>query len=98
MQIAVVSADAAAIMMAGYKYDAGSFARYTSRTDTAKKIRQTKTFGCRHCKYATSKPTEARRSQKSGDRIETRFTFDGLVSHAKEKCVSSFFLPYICGE
>ncbi|KAH8987902.1 hypothetical protein EDB92DRAFT_1801144 [Lactarius akahatsu] len=83
----------AVAMTAGHQYDAGSFALYTARTDEANRIGQTKTFGCRHCPHEILKSTRARRSQKSGDRGERRFTFNGLVSHAKEKCVSNFFLP-----
>lgn len=89
MQVALVSAEEAAALTAGHDYDAESFALYTAHTDNAKKMRQTKTFGCRHCQHEILKPTRARRSQNSGDRGERRFTFDGLVSHAKEKCVSS---------
>ncbi|KAH9003475.1 hypothetical protein EDB86DRAFT_2826608 [Lactarius hatsudake] len=85
MEVALVSAAEAVAMTAGHQYDAGSFALYTARTDEANKIRQTKTFGCRHCPHEILKPTRARRSQKSGDGGERRFTFDGLVSHAKEK-------------
>ncbi|KAH9051082.1 hypothetical protein EDB87DRAFT_1572314 [Lactarius vividus] len=93
MEVALLSTAEAVAMTAGHQYDAGSFASYTARTDEASKMRQTKTFGCRHCPHEILKPTKARRSQKSGDRGERRFTFDGLVSHAKEKCVSNFFLP-----
>ncbi|KAH9027040.1 hypothetical protein EDB84DRAFT_316249 [Lactarius hengduanensis] len=84
MEVALASTAEAVAMTAGHQYDAGSFALYTARTDEANKIRQTKTFGCRHCPHEILKPTRARRSQKSGDRGERRFTFDGLVSHAKE--------------
>ncbi|KAI9458581.1 hypothetical protein BJY52DRAFT_1119536 [Lactarius psammicola] len=93
MQVALVSTAEAVALMAGHQYDTGSFAFYTARTDKANKMRQTKTFGCRHCQHEIPKPTRARRTQNSGDRVEKRFTFNGLVSHAKEKCVSSLFLP-----
>ncbi|KAH9074257.1 hypothetical protein EDB83DRAFT_2219195 [Lactarius deliciosus] len=93
MEVALVSTAEAVAMTAGHQYDTGSFALYTARTDEANKMRQTKTFGCRHCLHEILKPTRARRLQKSGDRGERRFTFNGLVSHAKEMCVSNFFLP-----
>ncbi|KAI9438669.1 hypothetical protein H4582DRAFT_190173 [Lactarius indigo] len=85
MEVALISTAEAVTLMAGHQYDAGSFALYTARTDGANKMRQTKTFGCRHCQPEILKPTRARRSQNRGDRVEKRFTFDGLVSHAKEK-------------
>jgi len=50
-------------------------------------MRQTKTFGCHHCQeiFQILKPTRGHRSKNSGERVEKRFTFDGLVSHVKEK-------------
>lgn len=89
MQVALVSADEAVALMAGHSYDAGSLALYTARKDKAKKMRQTKTFGCRHCQHEIPKSTRAPRSQNC---VERRFTFDALVSHAKEKYESSPFL------
>jgi hypothetical protein len=93
MQVALISADEAVVLVAGHKYDAGSLAFYTARKDKAKKMRQTKTFGCRHCQHEISKPTRTPRSQSGGDRVKRRFTFDALVSHAKEKSVAPHFLP-----
>ncbi|KAH9164864.1 hypothetical protein EDB89DRAFT_1837322, partial [Lactarius sanguifluus] len=49
MEVALVSTAEAVAMTAGHQYDAGSFALYTAHTDEANKLRQTKTFGCRHC-------------------------------------------------
>ena len=84
MELKLVAAADALAMMSGRQYAAGSFALYTAHK--AKKMRQTKTFGCRHCQQGIFKP-------KKGDRVDMLFTFDGLVSHVKEKCVSSFFRP-----
>ena len=94
MQVALVSTAEAVALRAGHQYVVGSFALYTARTNQANKMRQTKTFGCRHCQHEILKPTRARRrSQNSGDRMERRFAFNALVSHAKEMCVLSHSLP-----
>lgn len=63
-----------------HPYVAGSFARYTARTNDAKKMRQMKVFGCRHCQL---RDWQYRNSEQVA--IARRFTFNGLVSHAKEK-------------
>lgn len=86
MELKLVTAADALAMMSGRQYAAGSFALYTAHTNKAKEMRQTKTFGCRHCQQVLFKP-------KNGDHVDRLFTFDGLVSHVKEKCVSSLFRP-----
>lgn len=89
-----VSASEAFTVTDGHQYEAGSLASYTARTDGAKKMRQTKTFGCRHCRHRPFKPKRAHRVKNTDANMERLFTFDGLVSHAKEKCVfDSLSLP-----
>src|SRR6266404_6911614 len=90
MQLALASTTEAVALMAGYPYRAGSFELYTDSTDASDKMRQTKTFGCRHCQHKIVKSNKrAHYSQNASDLMQRRFTFDGLVSHAKEKCVLS---------
>jgi hypothetical protein len=95
MRIKLVTTGDAVSLTGGHPYAAGSFALYTAHTAEAKKMRQTKTFGCYHCLpiFQVLKPARGHRSKNSGDRAERLFTFDGVVSHAKEKCVSSLFRP-----
>ncbi|KAI0250638.1 hypothetical protein BJV78DRAFT_1217557 [Lactifluus subvellereus] len=93
MQVALVSMAEAHALWAEHPYDAGSFASYTSRTNKAEEMRQSKTFGCRHCQHRNVNPETAQPLRNTGDHVERRFAFNGLVSHAKEKCASSLFLP-----
>ena len=91
MQVALISMAAAHALWAEHPHDAGSFALYTSRADKAEEMRQTKTFGCRHCQHRNINPETAQPLRRIDDHMERRFTFNGLVSHAKEKCASGLF-------
>jgi hypothetical protein len=87
MQVELVSVAEADALGDKHPYDAGSFAKYSARTKEAKKMRQMKVFGCRHCQIENSEPAIARLARNRG-RLQVwqkRFTFDGLISHAKEK-------------
>jgi hypothetical protein len=81
----VSKADEAVALGSKYPYEAGSFAKYTARTKEAKEMRKMKVFGCRHCQHRSPEPTIARPARKSGHLWQKRFTFDGLISHTKEK-------------
>jgi len=85
MQVELASTREVLAVLYKYPYDAGSVAKYTARTNKAKKMRQMKEFGCRHCQYRKPEPAIARPARNGGDSSQKRFTFDGLVSHAKEK-------------
>lgn len=90
MQVELASAEARALVHK-YPYDAGSVAKYTARTNKAKMMRQMKEFGCRHCQYTKPEPAITRPARNGGDPSQKRFTFDGLISHVKEKWGSSIF-------
>ena len=92
MQVALVSVAEAHALLAEHPYDAGSFASYTSRTKKAVEMRQTRTFGCRHCQHRNVNPEIVQPLREIEAHAERRFTFNGLVSHAKEKCASSLSL------
>jgi hypothetical protein len=57
-----------------------------------------KVFGCRHCGPKSPEPakdpTSVRPTQNSDGNREKRFTFDGLICHAKEKYGTKFLLPW----
>jgi hypothetical protein len=86
----IIMADAAReILGTEHPYVAGSIAKYTARTNDAKKMRQMKVFGCRHCQCRNSEPA------RNNDHVwRKRFTFNGLVSHAKEKWVPGILLRW----
>ncbi len=85
MQVELLSVADAVALGAKCPYDAGSFAKYTARTNEAKEMRQMKVFGCRHCQCRNSESAIARPAGNNGHIWQKRFTFNGLVSHAKEK-------------
>jgi len=87
MQVEFISPADAVTLCAEHPYVARSFAKYTARTNEAKKMRQMKAFGCRHCQCRNSEPEMARPARNNDHLWRKRFTFDGLVSHAKEKWV-----------
>ena len=87
MQIELIPIADAATLGAKHPYDIGSFAMYTARTDKAKEMREMKVFGCRHCQCRNSEPAIARPARNNDHLWRKRFTFNGLVSHAKEKWV-----------
>ena len=95
MQVELAATLEVSAVLYKYPYDAGSLAKYTARTNKAKKMRQMKEFGCRHCQYSKPEPAIARPARNGGDPSQKRFTFDGLVSHAKEKWGSSAFSTLI---
>jgi hypothetical protein len=92
MQVELISMADAVTLGAKHPYVAGSFAKYTARTNEAKKIRQMKVFGCRHCQCRNSEPAIARPARNNDHLWRKRFTFNGLVSHTKEKWVSGILL------
>ena len=92
MQVELAAKYTDTALLRKYPYDVGSFAKYTARTNKAKKMRQMKEFGCRHCQYGNPEPAIAQPARKGGHPSQKRFTFDGLVSHAKEKWGPVFFL------
>ncbi|KAI0301661.1 hypothetical protein B0F90DRAFT_1719078 [Multifurca ochricompacta] len=92
MKVTLIFRSETAIMTVDHLYEAGSFAWYSSRNNEAKEIRQTKTFACRHCRYRTLKPTPPRLSRTGDSHVQRWFTFNGLVSHAKERCALSIFV------
>jgi hypothetical protein len=96
MQVELISMADAANVILGTKhpYAAGSFAKYTARTNDAKKMRQMKVFGCRHCQCRNSESATARPARNNEHLSQKRFTFNGLVSHAKEKCVPGILLRW----
>lgn len=94
MQVELISMADAVTLGTKYMYIAGSFAMYTARTDGAKRVRQMKVFGCRHCQCGNSEPAIARPARDNDHLWRKRFTFNGLISHAKEKWVSWIVLPW----
>ena len=82
MQVELTPVANAVTSGAKYPYIARSFAKYSARTNEAMKMREMKVFGCRHCQCRNSEPTISRPARNN---VQKRFTFDGLVSHAKEK-------------
>jgi len=92
MQVELLSMADAVVALGGkhpYPYHPGSFAKYSARTNEAKKMRQMKVFGCRHCQCRNSEPAIARPARNNGHPWQKLFTFDGLVSHANDKWVSA---------
>lgn len=87
MQVELIPMANAATLGAEYPYDIGSFAKYTARTKKAKEMREMKVFGCRHCQCRNSEPAITLPGRDNDHLWWKRFTFDGLVSHAKEKWV-----------
>jgi hypothetical protein len=87
MQIALVSLFETPAWWAERLYEPGSFALYTSRAKNVDEKRFTKTFGCYHCQPKSDNTETAQPSLNSDDHAKRRFTFDGLVSHVKERCV-----------
>ena len=101
MQVELASKYTDTALLRKYPYDVGSFANYTAQTNKAKKMRQMNEFGCRHCQYRSPElaALPARPTRKGGHPSQKRFTFDGLVSHAKEKwgpafCPTGIKVPY----
>ena len=94
MQVELISTADAVTLGAEHPYVAGSFARYTARTNDAKTMRPMKVFGCRHCQWRNSEPAIARPARNYDYLSRKRFTFDGLVSHAKEKWVPGILLQW----
>jgi hypothetical protein len=94
MRVELLSMDDAVTLAAKYPYVAGSFAKYTARTNEAKDMRQMRVFGCRHCQCRNSEPAITRPAQNSEHFWRKQFTFNGLVSHAKEKWVPGNLLPW----
>ena len=90
MTVQFISEAGEVALLGDNPYEAGSFAKYTARTKEAKEIRKMKVFGCRHCQHVNPELTTALRARKSGHLGQKRFTFDGLISHAKEKWASRF--------
>ncbi|KAF8496548.1 hypothetical protein F5888DRAFT_1890115 [Russula emetica] len=84
MQVELISM-ADATLGAKHPYVTGSSAKYTARTNKAKKLRQMKVFGCRHCQCRDSEPVITLPARNNDHLWGKRFTFNGLVSHAKEK-------------
>ena len=87
MQVELISMADAVALGAKHPYVAGSFAKYTALTNEMKKMRQMKVFGCRHCQCRNSDPAIARPARDNDHLWRKRFTFNGLISHAKEKWV-----------
>jgi len=58
---------------------------YTAKTNDAKEMGQMKVFGCRHCQHRSPELAIVP-PRKGDDHWRKRFTFDGLISHVKEKC------------
>jgi hypothetical protein len=85
MQVGLISVAEYAALSAERLYDAGSLARYTAKTNQAKEIRQMEVFGCRHCEPRSPDKVIVPPSWNVDGHWRRRFTFDGLVSHAKEK-------------
>jgi len=93
MQVELIPmADAVSFGPKDPAYVAGSFAKYTARTNDAEKMRQMKVFGCRHCQCRNSEPEIARPARNNDHLWRKRYTFNGLVSHAKEKWVPGILL------
>ena len=59
---------------------------YTAKTNEAKEMRQMKVFGCRHCQPGSPELANMPPPRKDDEHWRKRFTFDGLISHVKEKC------------
>jgi hypothetical protein len=94
MQVELISVDDAVTLGAKHPYVAGSFATYTARTNEAKVTREMKVFGCRHCQCRNSESTTTRPARNNDHLWQKRFTFNGLVSHTKEKWVRGNLLPW----
>jgi hypothetical protein len=94
MQVELISMADAVTLCAEHPYVARSIAKYTARSNEAKKMRQMKAFGCRHCQCRNSEPEIARPVRNNEHLWRKRFTFDGLVSHAKEKWVPGILPPW----
>ena len=96
MQVELISMTDAASVILGTKhpYAAGSFAKYTARTNDAKMMKQMKVFGCRHCQCRNPEPAIALPTLNNDHLSRKRFTFNGLVSHAKEKWVRGILLRW----
>ncbi len=93
MQVGLVSVAEVLTLGIDQPYDAGSFAKYTTQTNEAKEMRQMKVFGCRHCQDRRPELAIAQPPRNDDNHRQRRFTFNGLVSHAKEKCDPKFLLP-----
>ncbi|KAI9509039.1 hypothetical protein F5148DRAFT_1190821 [Russula earlei] len=78
MQIELLSPVEALNALFKHPYEEGAFAKYSVGP---KKAKQMKVFGCRHCPDTRAEPT----SRSSDAYQQKRFTFNGLISHAKEK-------------
>jgi len=84
MQLKRLSVDEALSLGLNRSYNERSLAKYSpDRSDGAK---QMKVFGCRHCQYTSLEETITPPQSRNGDAPrQRRFTFNGLISHAKEK-------------
>jgi len=83
MQFKLLSVDEARLLGLNFSYDEGSCIKYNrDRSDKAKRM---KVFGCRHCQYRSSDQAITLLSRNSNARRQQRFTFNGLISHVKEK-------------
>jgi hypothetical protein len=98
MQVVLPLMDDIAILNAEYPYHAGAIAMYTAKTNEAKEIRQMKVFGCRHCRPRSTELANVPPPRKGDDGWRKRFTFDGLVSHVKEKCDRESIFPWTCAK
>ncbi|KAI0261582.1 hypothetical protein BC834DRAFT_458879 [Gloeopeniophorella convolvens] len=66
-----------------YPYTPGLYASLMRHKNEKEAV--TKAFGCRHCQHGTSNPPPSERSRNSVSHTQKRFTFNGLISHLKEK-------------
>ncbi|KAI0296397.1 hypothetical protein BC826DRAFT_1004776, partial [Russula brevipes] len=85
MQVRLISRAEGFVLGINYPYEAGSFARYSARSKEAKEMAQMKVFGCRHCQRKATFSEIMRPSRNEDNHSSKRFTFNGLISHAKEK-------------
>jgi len=83
MKLELLSEDETLSLDRSCPYDEGSCAKLSrNRSDEAK---QMKVFGCRHCQSTGVDQAITPPSRNSDARRQQRFTFNGLISHAKEK-------------